>query len=750
MRRVVRVLAGVGAVLLLTFFALGFHPRIGETASRLYLVDISGSLRGRLVELMGEVVRHARSVIGGRVGIAVFGSEALLLRDFVKPSKLSEPEPPATEQATNIEKALRFTSTSTSEIVLLTDGNATEGDPLPPYRVLRERGLRLFVVPVEWRPRDFALSHLWAPDSVSEGEPFELICEVRGTVSGAPLVRVKRDGKILLETRFPVSPEKRSKIRIVEELTEPGLYRYEFKILDTDDVVENDRLEKVVRVGGAVGVLEVGAELKGKLLRRIESLRDADCVLIFDTELWNLPEEVRERVDEFVREGGGLVMAGARRAFGGGGYSGSAFENILPVEWGKRREGLALALLLDSSGSMAGEFKGRRKIDFAKGALLRLLPVLDDGDYLAIVTFSDEARTVLPLRRKPKPEDVLRGLRAVLPAGPTELGRGLDRALEELVPSPHKKHLIVLSDGRSRGFETRPIVEKARRNSITITAIATGREVGEPLLRTLAEGTGGRYYRLGQISRLAERMKKEVVRVAGEFYEEKPRRVVPVNGEIKVGAGEVKRIALTKLKGTALACAQTERGEPLVALRRYGLGRSVAIATDGEGWRGFNSVLSSAIMWASPRRQGYQIWIRHQERGLLVSVLVGEDVKEVGGLPLELQVENDTLTLHQVGVRRYSAEVKVSPGKPLRMRVLRGGEVVARGVASLPYSPEWSRFGANATKLREIAELSGGELVDGLQSVPRRITQTSSGTKAGYLLLIGAFLLYCVAVLVRE
>src|SRR6185295_6413432 len=65
-----------------------------------------------------------------------------------------------------------------------------------------------------------------------------------------------------------------------------------------------------------------------------------------------------------------------------------------PAEQAKERAPLSMAIVLDTSGSMAGE-----KIDQAKQSVIQLLRDLRDDDEIALVRYSTESEVVQPLAR---------------------------------------------------------------------------------------------------------------------------------------------------------------------------------------------------------------------------------------------------------------------------------------------------------------------------------------------------------------
>ena len=83
-----------------------------------------------------------------------------------------------------------------------------------------------------------------------------------------------------------------------------------------------------------------------------------DLVVLADVPRAALPDPTLAALDSFVRQGGGLLVAGGTQSFGPGGYIGDAprVDAARPARHPRPREEatLALALVIDRSGSMAG------------------------------------------------------------------------------------------------------------------------------------------------------------------------------------------------------------------------------------------------------------------------------------------------------------------------------------------------------------------------------------------------------------
>jgi hypothetical protein len=93
-------------------------------------------------------------------------------------------------------------------------------------------------------------------------------------------------------------------------------------------------------------------------------------VVINNVPAHRLPADFLAGLDFFVTaQGGGLLMTGGRFSFGSGGYFQSSLDPLLPVSMELRQEhrrlAVAMAIVLDRSGSMAAGAGGGHKMDLA-------------------------------------------------------------------------------------------------------------------------------------------------------------------------------------------------------------------------------------------------------------------------------------------------------------------------------------------------------------------------------------------------
>ncbi|CAM5471344.1 von Willebrand factor type A domain-containing protein [Streptomyces californicus] len=161
----------------------------------------------------------------------------------------------------------------------------------------------------------------------------------------------------------------------------------------------------------------------------------------------------------------------------------------------------ALTFVVDISGSMAET--GR--LDLVRTSLDILTDELRDDDSLALVTFSDEAETRLPMTRlggnRNRIKDVVEKLR---PARSTNVGAGVTLGYEESVEGHRKgatNRVVLLSDALANTGDTEAEsilkkIDSARREyGITLFGVGVGSDYGDAFMERLTnKGDGNTTY----------------------------------------------------------------------------------------------------------------------------------------------------------------------------------------------------------------------------------------------------------------
>jgi len=185
--------------------------------------------------------------------------------------------------------------------------------------------------------------------------------------------------------------------------------------------------------------------------------------------------------------------------------TGHAVDDRLYIAVRPARRGLAIALLIDVSGSTDEWIDGRRRvIDVEKVALLLASEALDAlGDLYAVLTFSGKGRTNVRMRTIKAFDEtngplIRRRIAALEPEGYTRAGAAIRHAaaLLERQPAAHRL-LLIISDGKPNdvdGYEglsgvedTRQAINEARRMGVYPFCLTIDRQGQEYLGRIFGE-----------------------------------------------------------------------------------------------------------------------------------------------------------------------------------------------------------------------------------------------------------------------
>ncbi|MEI8254598.1 MAG: VWA domain-containing protein [Deltaproteobacteria bacterium] len=179
---------------------------------------------------------------------------------------------------------------------------------------------------------------------------------------------------------------------------------------------------------------------------------------------------------------------------------------------GAQARPVALAVVLDTSGSMAGD-----KILQARNAVLSLIEQMRDSDQIALVTYSDGRNLVQPLARV---GDVRPRLRITIPtidaAGGTMIPQALDLGASALAGAPagFSRRVVLVSDGQDGSGQPLTVISgDVRRRAelgFTVSTLGVGEDYDDAFMTGIADAGRGNYEFLRDGSQLAGFLAREL------------------------------------------------------------------------------------------------------------------------------------------------------------------------------------------------------------------------------------------------
>lgn len=726
----------------------------------IWLVDSSRSVDGEGAKKAVELHKTA-GTHGGNESWIAFAERGV---NVAAPDKLAEtPAEALNDRETNLAGALKLAEASfppgkVKTIALVTDGNQTLGDAAASAEQLKAAGVKVhaFTAAPPDKP-EVLVRAVNAPRQVRGEEPFRVEVEVSSNRETEADVTIFRNGV---------------KVGSRKEVLKPGTARLEFtqalrgdeRIVELsaevkaaqDTIADNNKSSSIVQTEGLSKVLLLAdkpdqvrylawaLKQEGILLdarpatgapTTLADLQNYDLLILDNVPATSLTLEQMNLFSTYVKDfGGGLLMTGGDQAFGLGGYYRTPVEEILPVrcdfEKEKETPSLGIVFVIDRSGSMSGE-----KIEMAKEAAKAGLEMLSSQDYAGVVAFDNEAFWVADLQSAADKGGIAQKISSISEGGGTNLAPGMELALQALRSSPAKlKHAILLTDGVSTPGPFYELATQMAGEKITVSTVAVGEDADGQLLEQIAQWGGGRYYLALDPRTVPQIFAKETMTASKSAIQEAPFVPVPVRPADFLSGVNFERAPFllgyvtTRKKPTAEVWLASEKGEPLLATWRYGLGQAGAWTSDSRNrwavewlrWEGFGKFWAQLVRKLA-RPESVRKFPMTVEREGADFVLHADTVdalgKFLGGLEGEAVVSapdgtQTKVALEKIAPGRYEARWPASkPGAwHTQVTFTKDGEPVERQSLGMTagYPLEFLPRPPNEALLRQIAEQTGG------------------------------------------
>ncbi len=765
--------------------------------SVVYALDISRSVSSSFIEAAIKWIEQAdREGAPAHARYLAFADHAVMLQKpgDMRSLAVTEGHPRGAsadatvidQTATNLEQALDaalmgLDRDRAKRIVLLTDGNQTAGDVWRVLPLLTRANVRVYPIPAKVRDdNDAWLAGIDVPADVHSGEPVTVTARVFSAVETPAQVSLK-DGARMLGTRKVQLKAGLNRIAFEAKLARAGAVTLLAEVVAKGDTVsENNRMQQSVWVNARPRILYVeGGQAEGAhyladaltgqgidmhviapaaLPGSASDLAVYDAVILSDTPAKTLTADKMQAIESYVRDlGGGLLFASGENVHGEQGYSDTAVEKVLPVQFRaqEKRKDLALVIALDRSYSMKG-----RKMEMAKEATRAALDLLEEQHRFGVVAFDSQTYIAVPMqyvRSRRKAEDQISRIQA---SGQTNIYPALGIVYRLLRKTDSKaKHVILLSDGDTHPADFETLVKRMAGEKIVVSTVAVGADADRALMSDIAKWGKGRAYVAENAESIPQIFIEETERaVRSNLLEESFRPVIKHRSAAFRGLDvdklpELRGFVSSKARDHAEVLLASPSGAPLLVRWQYGLGKAVAFTSDVKNrwaanwldWPGYGKFWAQQVRDVMRRDSGEALDFRVAREGgeavIRLSMLTPDGNFRNGLVPQVRITRADGSTaiigLEQTGAGTYQMrmpfgssrqaerfELVDSPGLPKQASLRAGARMLHQD-----YPDEYRTFPPDIELLSALARATGGKVAPSIAEVFAQQGDESRTTK---------------------
>ena len=659
-------------------------------------------------------------------------------------------------------------------ILLIGDGHETRGSLLAAARQAAVSGIKLHALPVSGPRKSDARIIALTPNRTRlfEGASLSLTTVFESTIEGSATLKLYENGIEVEKQPVTLKPGSTQEVVFTRTPSTRNTFQYRAVLegLEGDTLPGNDSALAIVDVRGRLRLLYIesdasearylmqamekeGIELDlrqpGNLAFTFEQLSGYDGVILSDVPAHQLGEPLMNALRDYVDKlGGGLVMLGGPGSFGVGGYHRTPIEEVLPVRLKapdeEEKQSAAVAIVMDRSGSMAGE-----KLEMAKSAAIATAEVLGHNDSLGVWAFDSEAHVVAPMTRLTSTNAVSGQIAAVASGGGTNLQPAFEMAREALLRTKAKvKHMIILTDGQTAGSGYEQLASQCRGEGMTISTVAIGDGSHVALLQAVASSGGGQSYTTLDVSGIMRIFTQDTLMHTGRMIREEPftpelKEKQPIlAGFESWDSPPLLGYVKTTRRTSAQVPLVTETGDPLLAHWRFGLGKATAFTSDAKSrwaslwiarWDGYGRFWSQVLRETARAPQGRLMDLSTQLEGddAKVSVdLLADAGTRANNAVVEAEVFHvaadalgaamkpvQKITLRQTAPGTYESSFQPTEAGVYLVRAQSGAEMVTTGLVHNP-SSEASLGTVNEALLQEVVKITGGDFLADSDRLP--------------------------------
>lgn len=802
--------------ILLALAALAGPARVSQTGKKALgiVIDTSQSMGSEGLEKATEAALRLQAQVGNQAETFVvrLGDQPELLNAEQAPNQAQEAAWQTkhggdSHYSAAVEYALAlFPAGASRDLILIGDGHETRGSLLEAARDAAVANTRLHAIPIAGprKPDARVLSLTPNRSRLNEGATLKLTAQIESTLEAQGMLKIYENGVQVEQRAVFLKPGQPRTETFTRTPSVRNIYKYRAVLdgISDDSLPANNDALTLVDVRGRLRLLYIesdategqylmqamekeGVQLElrqpGGIPSTLEQLSGYDGIIISDVPAHQLGEPTMNAMRDYVDKlGGGLIMLGGPQSFGVGGYYRTPIEDILPVRLKspdeEEKQSAAVAIVIDRSGSMAGE-----KLEMAKSASIATAEVLGRNDFIGVYAFDSEAHVVAPMTRLTSTAAVSGQIAAVASGGGTHLQPAFEQARTALQRVKAKvKHMIILTDGQTTGGGYEGLAAQCRSEGMTVSTVAIGEGSHVALLQAIASAGGGQSYSTMDASTITRIFTQDTLMHTGRMIREEPfqpnfvEKHPMLAGFEKWDSPALLGYVKTIRKATAQIPLVTDLGDPLLAHWRFGLGKVTAFTSDAKSrwsslwitrWTDFSRFWSQVLRETARPPQG-----RHMD---LATEMVGDEARmrvdlqeDAGTRANDARVEAEIffvsadalgaplkplqkVTLGQKGPGFYEGSFRPDQPGVYLIRAQSGAEMVSAGIVHNP-SSEASLGTVNEALLTEATRITGGSMLSAGQLPNLSTTQAVQYIEMWPPIVIALLLLFLMDVIIRR
>lgn len=755
--------------------------RSRNVLSVMYLVDVSDSIRGESVDAAVRYVLESvgRKPAADEAGLLVFGKTPAVELPPRMSFPFEALNSQVDRGATNLEQSLSLAAAMLPDdnhgrLVLISDGVETEGHVERVLDDLKSRGIAVDVLPVDYAyEQEVWLERIDLPQQVKLGETYEAAIVLSALTAGEGKLTLRENGQIVAEQTVRFAAGKNRYV-VPIMLRAAGYYEYSASIdvdRQLDSLVQNNAVQGYIFVEGEGQVLLVTnpggdprdwerlheALLQAKRAVKVipaydfppdtAALQPYDCIVFC-----NVPYDafdfgqLQGLKDAVYHVGIGFLMVGGPNSFGPGGWHRTVVEEILPVSMDISEKKVlpkgALAIILHTCEFAEGNTWAKRitkqaiKVLSAQDEVGVLAYTAEGEDWIFELTPAGEYERLVPLIDGAQVGD--------MPSFQNTMQLGLNGLRQSDAAT---KHMIIISDG-DPSPATPELLDQFVASKISVSTVAVFPHGGmeQQTLEAIAGYTGGRYYFVNEnpnvLPQIFIKESKTLKRSMIQNKEFTPEvgfpspilkgldRMPPLRAYVITNPKPSP--AMVVLQAPADEQDPTQR-DPILAVWQHGLGKTAAFTSDlspnwaasWQQWDRYEAFVQQVMIDISRVRQASALRLSTYPSGGEGLLVVEDFHTSASFLDVTAKVSGpggkvETVRLKQVAPRRYQGAVPLwSHG---RYHVTVQGQAAERNESAfggfiVSYSPEYLRFRSQRRTLTEIAQRTGGRMLQGQPEV---------------------------------